>query len=389
MRYLALASDYDGTLAHDARVDEGAVQALERLVASGRKLILVTGRVLPELLEIFPRIALCERVVAENGALLYTPATKEQKQLAPAPSPVFVEELQRRGVRHLSVGGTIVATREPYETVVLDVIRDLGLELRIVFNKGAVMVLPAGINKATGLKAALDELNLSPHNVVAIGDAENDHALLNFAEYGVAVANAVPMLKETADWTTKGERGAGVVEVIIDLLENDLQSETREVVRHRILLGKRDSGEEVTFYPARRNLLLAGTSGSGKSTLATGILERLGQQGYQFCVIDPEGDYEGFPEAIVLGTVRARSRGQRNSHGIRQAGKQRGRQSHRHSFARSPSHFSWDCCPVCRNFEPRPAGRIGYWWMRRTICFQPNGTLPPLFWRRRCPAWCM
>ena len=189
MRYLALASDYDGTLAHDGRVNEGVVQALERLVASGRNLILVTGRVLPELLEVFPQIALCERVVAENGALLYTPATKEQKQLAPAPSPVFVEELQRRGVRHLSVGGTIVATHEPYETVVLDVIRDLGLELRIVFNKGAVMVLPAGINKATGLRAALDELDLSPHNVVAIGDAENDHALLNFAEYGVAVAN--------------------------------------------------------------------------------------------------------------------------------------------------------------------------------------------------------
>jgi HAD superfamily hydrolase (TIGR01484 family) len=304
MRYLALASDYDGTLAHDGRVDEGAVQALERLVASGRKLILVTGRVLPELLETFPQMALCERVVAENGALLYTPATKEQKQLAPAPSPVFVEELQRRGVRHLSVGGTIVATHEPYETVVLDVIRDLGLELRIVFNKGAVMVLPAGINKATGLRAALDELDLSPHNVVAIGDAENDHALLNFAEYGVAVANAVPMLKETADRTTKGERGAGVVEIVIDLLENDLEAETREVIRHRILLGKRDCGEEVTFYPARRNLLLAGTSGSGKSTLATGILERLGQRGYQFCVIDPEGDYEQFPDAIVFGNVQ-------------------------------------------------------------------------------------
>ena len=303
MRYLALASDYDGTLAHDGRVEPSAVQALERLVASGRKLILVTGRVLSELLEIFPQITLCERVVAENGALLYTPATKAQKQLAPAPSPIFVEELQRRGVRHLSVGGTIVATHEPYETVVLDVIRDLGLELRIVFNKGAVMVLPAGINKATGLQAALDELDLSPHNVVAIGDAENDHALLNFAEFGVAVANAVPMLKETADWTTKGERGAGVVEVVIELLENDLQTEAREVARHRILLGKRDSGEEVTLYPARRSLLLAGTSGSGKSTLATGILERLRQRGYQFCVIDPEGDYEQFPDAIVFGNV--------------------------------------------------------------------------------------
>ena len=303
MRYLAVASDYDGTLAHDGRVDEGTVQALERLVASGRKLILVTGRVLPQLLEIFPQITLCERVVAENGALLYTPATKEQKVLAPAPSPVFIEELQRRGVRHLSVGGTIVATHEPYETVVLDVIRDLGLELRIVFNKGAVMVLPAGIDKATGLRAALDELDLSPHNIVAIGDAENDHALLMFAEYGVAVANAVPMLKETADRTTKGERGAGVVEVIIDLLEHDLETEERDVKRHRILLGTRDNGWDVTLDPARKNILLAGTSGSGKSTLATGILQRLGQQGYQFCVIDPEGDYEGFPEAIMLGTA--------------------------------------------------------------------------------------
>ena len=85
----------------------------------------------------------------------------------------------------------------------------------------------------------------------------------------------------TADRTTKGERGAGVVEIVIDLLENDLEAETREVVGHGILLGKRDSGEEVTFYPARRNLLLAGTSGSGKSTLATGILERLGQRSYQ------------------------------------------------------------------------------------------------------------
>jgi hypothetical protein len=177
------------------------------------------------------------------------------------------------------------------------------LELRIVFNKGAVMVLPAGINKASGLMAALDELELSPHNVVAVGDAENDHALLSLPDYAVAVANAVPMLKDAADWVTKGDHGAGVEELISDLLETDLEREIHEVKRHRIGLGTRESGEEVTFYPARQNLLVAGTSGSGKSTLATGILERLAQRGYQFCVIDPEGDYEAFAEAIVLGTA--------------------------------------------------------------------------------------
>jgi HAD superfamily hydrolase (TIGR01484 family) len=304
MRYLALAVDYDGTLATDGLVPSQTVAALQRLVASGRKLILVTGRVLPDLLEIFPQLDLCERVVAENGALLYRPASKEMEVLAPAPSAVFVEELRRRGVENLSVGQTIVATHLPYEQVVLETIRDLGLELRIVFNKGAVMVLPTGITKASGLMAALKELDLSPHNVVAIGDGENDHALLGLSEYAVAVSNAVPMLKEAADRTTQGARGAGVEEIIADLLESDLESDRWEAPRHRILLGKRDQDGDFTLYPARSNLLLAGTSGSGKSTLATGILERLAQRGYQFCVIDPEGDYEAFTEAVILGTVQ-------------------------------------------------------------------------------------
>ena len=303
MRYLALALDYDGTLATDGLVPEQTVAALERVVASGRKLLLVTGRVLPDLLEIFPSLDLFERVVAENGALLYRPATKELRVLAPAPSEKFVDALRRRGVEPLSVGQTIVATVHPHEQTVLEVIRDLGLELRIVFNKGAVMVLPTGITKASGLMAALEELDLSPHNVVAMGDGENDHALLALSEYAVAVANAVPMLKEAADRTTTKPRGTGVEEIIAELLNNDLQSDGREATRHRILLGKRETGEEVTFFPARRNLLLAGTSGSGKSTLATGILERLAKHGYQFCVIDPEGDYENFNDTIVLGTV--------------------------------------------------------------------------------------
>ena len=302
MRYLALAADYDGTLASDGTVLPETVEAIERLVASGRKLILVTGRVLPELLEIFPQVTLCDRVVAENGGVLYRPATKEVTLLAPAPRQAFLDEVQKRGVQHLNVGHSIVATRVPYETVVLDIIRDLGLELRIIFNKGAVMVLPPGVNKATGLTAALKQLELSPHNIVAIGDGENDHAMLAYSEYAVAVANAVPMLKETADRTTREPRGLGVIEIINDMVDNDLTASEQTLTRHRILLGRGERGQEQTFHPARQNLLLAGTSGSGKSTLATGLLERLAEQGYQLCIIDPEGDYESFPQAIVLGT---------------------------------------------------------------------------------------
>src|SRR5215218_9329382 len=104
MRYQLLASDYDGTLAHHGLVDAPTAAALERLLASGRKLVLVTGRELPELLAIFPQIEMCEWVVAENGALLYRPATKEEKPLAEAPPLEFVERLKARGVGPISVG---------------------------------------------------------------------------------------------------------------------------------------------------------------------------------------------------------------------------------------------------------------------------------------------
>ena len=222
MRYHVLATDYDGTLAHNSRVNDTTVQSLQSFLATGRRLVMVTGRELPELLEVFPRTELFEWVVAENGGLLYRPSTKEERPLAEAPSEKLVEALRKKGVDRISVGRVIVATWEPFETVVLESIRELGLELQVIFNKGAVMVLPSGVNKATGLAAALAELGLSPHNAVGVGDAENDHAFLACCERGVAVANALPALKEMADLVTVADHGAGVVELIDQLLADDL-----------------------------------------------------------------------------------------------------------------------------------------------------------------------
>src|SRR3954462_3318630 len=166
MRYFALATDYDGTLAHDGVVSPATIAGLEQLRATGRKLILVTGRELADLLRAFPSIDLFDRVVAENGALVYTPSTREEQPLADPPPKAFVAALQAQGVTPLSVGRVIVATWHPNETTVLTTIRDLGLEHQLIFNKGAVMVLPPGINKAAGLSAALEQLGISAHNVV-------------------------------------------------------------------------------------------------------------------------------------------------------------------------------------------------------------------------------
>src|ERR1700729_2872420 len=209
-----LATDYDGTLAQDGIVDDATADALVAFRRSGRRLLLVTGRELPDLTRVFPRIDLFDRVVAENGALLFDPATKKETPLGPEPSTELVDTLRKKGVSPLSVGRSIVATWEPNEKLVLDAIREHGLELQIVFNKGAVMVLPPGVNKASGLKAALDDLGLSAHNVVSVGDAENDHAFLQASGYAVAVANALPTIKDEDDLVTKGARGAGGAEFI-------------------------------------------------------------------------------------------------------------------------------------------------------------------------------
>jgi hydroxymethylpyrimidine pyrophosphatase-like HAD family hydrolase len=304
MYFIALATDYDGTLAEDGVVADETIDALRSFKASGRKLILVTGRELPDLQRVFAHIDLFDIAVVENGALLFDPANGAETPLGAAPPSAFVEELRCRNVKPLSVGRSIVATWEPHEKTVLDVIRDQGLELQIVFNKGAVMVLPAGVNKASGLAAGLAELRLAPHNVVGVGDAENDHAFLRACGCAVAVANALPMVKADADIVTRAPRGAGVAETIATILDSDLAEIAPRIERQTVELAKDAEGGPVRLHPLCGGVLIAGTSGGGKTAVAAGLLEQIASRGFQFCIVDPEGDYDDLKGPVVLGDTK-------------------------------------------------------------------------------------
>lgn len=305
MRFVAVATDYDGTLAREGRVSPTTLAGLERLRASGRKLILVTGRELKDLQRVFARLELFDIAVLENGATLYFPSERREQLLAEPPPETFVEACRKRGVLGLAVGRVIVATWESETAKVLDAIHSLGLELQLIFNRGSVMVLPSGVNKATGLAAALNSLGLSAHNIVAVGDAENDHAFLSFSECSVAVGNALPALKARADFTVHGSDGDGVVELIDGLLRDDLAGMGGSLRRHDILLGTTPSGAQVCFPVYGRNLLIAGSSGGGKSSITSAFVERLLESRYQACVIDPEGDYRALGDAVVLGEAKS------------------------------------------------------------------------------------
>lgn len=222
MRFEILATDYDGTLAHHGLVDPSTIAALERLRESGRRALLVTGREIEDLRLVFSRFDLFDMIVAENGAVLYYPSSGEFKLLHDPPPKRFADALREAGIKPLSVGHVIVATQEPNDGIVLCWIKELGLNLEIICNKGSVMVVPAGVNKATGLAAALEECGVSAQNTVAVGDAENDYALLSLAGFGIAVNNALPSLKERADFITTGPHGRGVSELIDLMISTDL-----------------------------------------------------------------------------------------------------------------------------------------------------------------------
>jgi hydroxymethylpyrimidine pyrophosphatase-like HAD family hydrolase len=304
MRFLVLVTDYDGTIATGGKVDESTLSALERLRLSGRRSILLTGRQLGDLLQVFPRLVLFDYVVAENGAVLYEPRTRQQTLLGKPPPSQFVRRLRELTGNSIGVGKVIIDTRLPHHTAVLQAIQEMGLELQIVFNKDAVMVLPAGVNKASGMDHALRKLGLSPHEAIGIGDAQNDHSFLERCECAVAVANAVPAIRELAAFTTAGEAGQGAAEVIDELIANDLSRIHGQLTKNLVPVGIGPDGQPVNVPPYGLNILIAGTSGSGKSTITAGIVERLIERAYQVCMVDPEGDYGTLPQVLTLGSPR-------------------------------------------------------------------------------------
>jgi hydroxymethylpyrimidine pyrophosphatase-like HAD family hydrolase len=301
MRYLALVTDYDGTIATHGSVPDAVIAAVRRLRSSGRHAILATGRRLEDLLAVCRHIDVFSHVIAENGAVAYDPNRRETTLLAEPIPREFLAALENMNVGPLEIGSIIVSTHSSHQASVLRLIQASGLELKIVFNGAAMMVLPTGINKASGTRYVLRKLGLSPHEIVAIGDAENDHSILQIAECPVAVANAIGAIKGAAAFVTQSSAGDGVIELIDDLIATDLGSVDPLLHRHHIALGTQLDGTTVWIPPFGCNILIAGPSTSGKSTFAAGLIERLISQSYQVCVADPEGDYLTIPELVSVG----------------------------------------------------------------------------------------
>ena len=316
MHFLALAVDYDGTIAENGSVPAQVCASLTTLKNSGRKLLLVTGRELQALKHHFPHLDLFDLVVAENGALLYDPVTDTEDLIAEPASMDLVSRLRGKGVSPLSVGRSVIATWHPWEEAVINSIRELGLELQMTFNKDAIMVLPPGVNKASGLAAALRTLGICELNVVGVGDAENDHSFLSMCGCSAAVSNAIDSIKASADVCLSLDHGRGVCELVDMLLEKD--ATLVPIERIGLELGQTLDAHKV-WMPAESVLLVIGNSGSGKSSYVTWLTERMVQAHQGFCIIDPEGDYLTLEDAVTVGGLTVPPTTEESVHHLLQA----------------------------------------------------------------------
>jgi hydroxymethylpyrimidine pyrophosphatase-like HAD family hydrolase len=302
MKLSVIALDYDGTITRDDRLDTSMIEAIGDARRRGVAVMLVTGRRLDDLRRVAGKLQFVDSVVAENGALVHFPDGGLTTTLAPPIPPAFVARLQKEAIP-FQAGQCLIEADASAAPQLLDVVRELEVPIVLLFNRSRVMATTQGISKATGLRAALEALRKSPRNAIAVGDAENDHELLRFAEVGAAVEWGSPSLRAAADMVVAGDGPVAVADFVRHVAAIG-RLPTVPRARRRLILGHTEDGREFSLAVRGRNVLIMGETNSGKSWLAGLLCERLILHGYSLCVIDPEGDYrtlDALPGVSVLG----------------------------------------------------------------------------------------
>ncbi len=296
-----LACDFDGTGATGGQLAPELAAALGAAKVQGFVTVLVTGRVHEDVQALCTDLSMFDAVVAENGAVVCFPGLGRTIQLGQPPPAQFLGELRARGIP-FQAGAVIVGTWDRHATEVLQLIRRFAIDSQLIFNREAMMMLPSGINKAVGVRRALEELGRSERNVVAFGDAENDLPLFAMAEVSVAARGAVAAVAAQADDHLTHPGGAGVAHYVHGLLEQGGNIPTPS--RHRIVLGSAADGTAAALPASGANVMISGDPRAGKSWLAGLVAEQLLARGYRLCIIDTEGDYLSLaqrPRVLLLG----------------------------------------------------------------------------------------
>lgn len=196
-RVQVLATDLDRTFSReDLGLDDEAVRLVGDLRAAGVLVILATGRTEGEVQSKPGLAGVFDAYVLECGARAGRWGALHDANVSLAGIDALCRHLKEAGIDVWRGPMSASIARTDQEAAAPLALRHA---VTLLPNKDRVDLVPAGIDKGVGLARALEQLAPGRRPVVAaIGDGENDLGLLRAADHRVAVANAVPALRDLA-----------------------------------------------------------------------------------------------------------------------------------------------------------------------------------------------
>jgi hypothetical protein len=248
----------------DGALRPRTLAAIGRAHAAGIRVIVATGRMYRSVKPYLEQAGIADPVICYQGAVVADPATGEFLRHEPIPlelareaiavlqqegfhvncyvdDELYVGEVNSEaesyaGFQHLpihAVGDLVAWLSDPPTKLVAiddpDVLDDLEARMkerfggRLYISKSLPHFLEFAspeVTKASGLAFLAEHLGFTPERTVAFGDGENDTELLEWAGFGVAVANAHPRVLAAADWVCPSAEVEGVAEVIEAVLDS-------------------------------------------------------------------------------------------------------------------------------------------------------------------------
>lgn len=264
MKYKLVAIDMDGTLLNsENEVSKKTREALIKAKEQGVQIVLSTGRILKSALYYSESLGLKNPIVASNGAIVVDEDSniifkkpiehnlvKEIVNVALENdiyyhfydeskfySHVMVEEVLQyynEGNNGMTIDMEVYNNIDEfinkkninvYKFLFIDEDKEKLQNVRSRFNKmgnidttsswsNNIEVMGQNVSKGKGLRELCKKINISPEEVISIGDSENDLSMFKFAGLAVAMGNGDNSIKEKADYITNTNDEDGVAKVI-------------------------------------------------------------------------------------------------------------------------------------------------------------------------------
>jgi phosphoglycolate phosphatase (TIGR01487 family) len=213
----AIAVDIDGTITDKNRkICVNAIKALRKAEEMGYPVILVTGNILCSAKMVATMVGLSGGIVGENGGIIQT--RKKELVLGDIekckPAYNFLKskyEVRKTEFSDLRLS-EIAIVRNIGVNTVKETVKNFDVE--VYDTKFAIHITDPAVNKGKSLEIVAKDMGITPDEILAVGDSENDLEFLEVAGFKVAVSNADAELKERTDYVTKKPYGDGTAEAV-------------------------------------------------------------------------------------------------------------------------------------------------------------------------------